>query len=223
MAASHKRSSSSAVLVVDDHPLIRVGFARLVAEQPDLEVCGEADGLPQAVNAFRRRRADVVTADISLKVGSGLELTRELLGIDPDVRVLICSMHEDHVYAERALRAGAKGYINKCEPAERLLTAIRRVLDGRIYLSETMTERMLTRSVGNNGDVGRSPMEQLSDRELEVFEQIGRGHTTRQIAERLFLSPKTIETYRENIKSKLSLRNATELTQQAVQWVLENH
>lgn len=214
--------STFSVLVVDVHPLIRAGFSQLFAGQPDLELAGEADGLSTAMREFRRRPADVVTADVSLKNGSGLELARELKAQNSEVRVLICSTHDESLYAERALRAGARGYINKQEPAELLLTAIRRILDGHVYLSERMTERLLCRTLGNGDPIDDSPLETLSDRELEVFEQIGRGVTTRQIASHLHLSPKTIETYRENIKSKLNLQNATELTQHAVQWVLEH-
>lgn len=224
MTSQPRRSSSAAVLVVDDHPLVRRGFCQIIDDEEDLEICGEADSLSQAMNAFRRQRADLVMADLSLQNGSGLELTRELVALDDGVRVLICSMHEDDLYAERALRAGARGYINKHEPVDRLLAAIRHVLAGRIYLSEPMVDRLLSHAVNNNGhDAALSPVERLSDRELEVFEQIGHGVTTRQIADKLFLSPKTIETYRENIKQKLNLHNATELARHAIQWVLENH
>lgn len=212
----------AAILVVDDHPLVRKGLGRIVRDQPDLEVCGEADGVSAAVRAYRERRADVVTADLSLQDGSGLELAHALVLLDPQVRLLICSMHDDNLFAERALRAGALGYINKHEPAERLLYAIRRVRDGQIYLCEEMAQRVLFRAVGNGSDDRESPIERLSNRELEVFDHAGRGSTTREIAQRLSLSPKTIETYRENLKAKLNLRNGTELTRHAVQWVLEN-
>jgi len=214
--------STASVLVVDDHPLVRAGFNQLFEDEPDLEICGEADGQAQALREFRKRPADVVTADISLENGSGLELARELTAVNPETRVLICATHDETLFAERALRAGARGYINKLEPAERILSAIRRVLDGGVYLSEQMTERVLSRSIGNGDPLDQSPIETLSDRELQVFEQIGRGVTTRQIAEHLHLSPKTVETYRENIKLKLNLSNATELTKHAVQWVLES-
>jgi DNA-binding NarL/FixJ family response regulator len=223
MVSQPSQSPSAAVLIVDDHPLVRKGFRQIIDEESDLAVCGEADSQSQAMNVFRRHHADLVMADLSLENGSGLELTRELLALDERVRVLICSMHEDDLYAERALRAGARGYINKHEPVDCILRAIRLVLEGRIYLSEPMTDRVLSHTVGNGGESPQSPIERLTDRELEVFEQIGHGVTTRQIAERLFLSPKTIETYRENIKTKLNLKNATELTRHAVKWVLENH
>lgn len=221
-AIPKSRKPAATVMVVDVHPLIRAGFRRMLEGASDLELCGEADGQSQAMRAFQQRTADIVTSDISLSDGSGLELTREIQTRRPETRVLICSTHDDTLYAERALRAGAQGYINKQEPAERLLTAIRRVLDGRVYLSDRMTERMLCRTVGNGESAGQSPLNSLSDRELEVFELVGHGVTTRQVAEHLHLSPKTIETYRENIKTKLNLKNATELTRHAVQWVLEN-
>lgn len=220
------KRTTAAVFIVDDHPLVRAGFNHLVANEPDLEMCGEADGQSQALRQMRHRPVDVVLAAISLKNGTGLELTRELAAMSPDVRVLIYSKHDDSLYAERALRAGAKGYVNKREPAPVLLTAIRRVLNGQFYLSDQMTERMLCRTIGNGNGNGNpadeSPLETLSDRELEVFELIGEGVTTRQIADRLFLSPKTVETYRENIKAKLNLKNAMELMQHAVKWTLEN-
>lgn len=213
---------SATVLIVDDHPMVRYGLKTLINAEPDLRVCGEASGLSQAMALFHQTRPHLVTADVSLENGSGLDLTKEILAHDPDACVLVYSMHEETLYAERALRAGAKGYLGKDASAERVLTAIRRILDGRVYLSESMTDRMLSRTVGLTEDtVDHSPIESLSDRELEVFEHLGHGVTTRKIAEKLHLSPKTIETYRENIKLKLNLRNATELTQHAVQWVLQ--
>lgn len=211
------------VMIVDDHPIVREGLRLLINAEPDLTVSGQAEGLSQAMRTFHDTRPDLVIVDLSLENGSGIELIKELVSIQPSVRVLVCSMHDELLFAERALRAGAKGYINKDEPPQRMISAIRRVLDGRMYLSEEMTDRMLFRSVGGNELSEESPISTLSDRELEVFEQIGRGVTTRLIAEKLHLSPKTVETYRENIKAKLNLANATELTQHAVQWVLEKH
>lgn len=215
--------SKSTVLIVDGHPVVRAGFSNLIAKESDLRVCGEAESFSEAMCQLRDNPAEIVVTDVSLKNGSGLELTRELAVQSPQTHVLVCSMYDDALYAERALRAGARGYINKREPADRLLAAIRRILEGRVFLSELMTERMLNRSIGHRETKTHSPVESLSDRELEVFEKIGRGVTTRQIAEHLHLSPKTIETYRENIKTKLSLSNATELTQQAVRWVFQNN
>jgi DNA-binding NarL/FixJ family response regulator len=209
------------IMIVDDHPIVRQGLALLINREPDLKVCGEAEGLSQAMKRLHECDPDVVIADISLENGSGLELIKELQSIRPAVKILVCSMHDEALYAERALRAGARGYINKEEATERMIAALRRVIDGHVYLSTAMTDRMLSRSIGGE-EPDKSAIETLSDRELEVFEQIGHGVTTRQIAEKLHLSPKTVETYRENIKAKLNLANATELTQHAVQWVLEN-
>ncbi|MBL8849686.1 MAG: response regulator transcription factor [Planctomycetaceae bacterium] len=209
------------VLVVDDHPIVREGISAVINREQDLEVVGQASGLAEAMRLHREMQPDIVVADVSLADGNGLELVKELVAQNADTRVLVQSMHEESLYAERSLRAGARGYINKEESSTQLINAIRHVLNGRVYLSSRMTDRLLNRSV-RGVDAARSPIESLSDRELEVFEQIGRGMTTRRIAQNLYLSPKTIETYRENIKAKLSLRNATELTQHAVQWVLDN-
>lgn len=214
-------STKTRILVVDSHPITRAGFSHLFGTQPDMELCGETDGLAEAMNLYFDNPADIVMSDIRLENGSGLELTQELLAINPQIRVLICSAYDDSMYAERALKAGARGYINKQETAEHLLLALRRVREGKIFLSTEMTERVLSRSVGNENEIQCSPIDKLTDRELQVFEEIGHGVTTRKIAAKLHLSPKTIETYRENIKSKLGLKNATELTQHSIRWVLE--
>ena len=222
MSRNHTESGQMrTVLIVDDHPIVLEGIAAVINREHDLKVCGRATGLAEAMRLHREQQPDVVVADVSLADGNGLDLVKELTSLDPDVKVLVQSMHEESLYAERSLRAGARGYINKEEASTQLVNALRLVLRGRVYLSNSMTDRLLNHSVRRvHGD--RSPMESLSDRELEVFEQIGRGKTTRRIAQNLYLSPKTIETYRENIKAKLNLRNATELTQHAVQWMLEN-
>ena len=210
------------VLIVDDHPVVRHGVAQLIEGEPDLEVCGQAASLPEAIKVFRESQPDLVLLDLSLGDGSGIELIKDLKARSEDVRILVSSMHDESLFAERVLRAGAKGYINKHEATENLLDAIRHVLEGRVYLSSKMADRLLHRMVGPGDPSERSSIESLSDRELEVFQMIGGGLTTRQIAEKLYLSPKTIETYRENIKTKLNLANGSELTYHAVQWVLEN-
>ncbi len=216
-------TEKATVMIVDDQPIVRQGFAMLLDIQPDLEMCSEASDLTEALRCYREFRPDLVVIDVSLKEGNGLELTKDLVAMDPGCKILMCSIHDETLYAERALRAGAKGYVSKDAESQVLLAAMRRVLDGQLYLSKRMTDRMLVRVVGGNKDEWKiSPMESLSDRELEVFEEIGHGFTTRQIAHKLSLSPKTIETYRENLKQKLNLRNATELTQHAVKWMLEN-
>jgi DNA-binding NarL/FixJ family response regulator len=216
------RAKITRVLIVDDHPIVRQGLRMTIEAESDMAVCGEAEGMSQALQLFHECSPHVVIADISLENGSGIELAKELTAQDENVRILVCSMHEETLFAERALHAGAKGYINKEQATEKLIEAIRRVAAGRVYLSDQMTDRMLCRQVGTGEAPPRSTIETLSDRELEVFEQIGHGVTTRQIAEKLHLSPKTVETYRENIKHKLNLSNATELTQHAVRWVLED-
>lgn len=170
----------------------------------------------------QQSRPHLVILEVVLREGNGLELIRQLSSQETPAQVLVCSMHDETLYAERVLRAGARGFVSKYQPLERIVDALRRILDGRVYLSDFMTDRMLYRTISGHGDGEKSPVETLSDRELEVFVQLGNGVTTRQIAQNLTLSPKTIETYRENIKAKLNLRNGMELTQHAVQWVLEN-
>jgi DNA-binding NarL/FixJ family response regulator len=209
------------ILLVDDHPVVRQGLAVILNGEPDWEVCAEAAGMPQALKYFLDHRPDLVLTDLTLGDGSGLELIKELVSLQPDAKVIAITMHDELLYAERVLRAGGKGYIGKDEKPEQMVAAIRRVLAGRIHLSEPMTNRMLARTVSGNGDGCVTPIESLSDRELEVLQQIGHGIPTRKIAENLHISRKTVETYRENIKSKLNLANGTELTQHAVRWVLE--
>jgi len=210
------------VMIVDDHPIVREGYKRLLEAQSGLEVCGEAEDMPQALRVIHEALPDLVIVDMSLKGGSGLELIKEVKALYPQIRMLVASMHDETLFAERALRAGAMGYVNKQEATKQLTKAIQQVMSDKIFLSEAMTDRMLCRSVGSDNYSEKSPIETLSDRELEVFELIGQGETTRHIADKLHLSPKTVETYRENIKDKLNLENATELTRHAVQWVLEN-
>lgn len=217
---SHSRATR--VMIVDDHPIVREGYKRLIEGEEGLEVCGEAEDMPQAIRIIHDIRPDLCIVDMTLKNGSGLELIKEVKAMYPEIRMLVASMHDETLFAERALRAGAMGYVNKQEATKQLAKAINQVMHDKIFLSEAMTDRMLCRSVGSDNYSDKSPIETLSDRELEVFELIGQGETTRNIAEKLHLSPKTVETYRENIKDKLNLENATELTRHAVQWVLEN-
>ena len=209
------------ILIVDDHPIVRAGYAMLLARQADFEICGEADSAGEALRAIREQQPDLVIIDLTLKSGNGLELCKQLAHADPSLRMLVISAHDEQLYADRALRSGARGFVNKEEATAKLIDAVRAVLDGKVWLSPRMTERLLAR-IGQGESPSSSPVENLSDRELEVFEMIGNGLTTHQVAARLHLSPKTVESYRENLKRKLSLRNSTELTQHAVQWVLEN-
>ena len=210
------------ILIVDDHPLVRQGLELLINQRSGWSVSGHAGSTAEALQQLVADKPDLVLVDVSLQDGSGLELLKEVKARDPEIRMLVLSNHDESVYAERALRAGASGYINKLEAGDKLLEAIEEVLKGKIALSRKMTERMVARAVGGGSDVRTAqPIEALSDRELEVFELIGRGLTTRQIASKLFLSPKTVETYRESIKTKLELANSTQLVRTAVRWVLE--
>lgn len=209
------------VLIVDDHPVVRRGLAELINDETDMEVCGEASDAPDALRQVEVKHPDVVVVDISLQAGNGIELIQQIKEHDERVKTLVSSMHDESLFAERALRAGAMGYINKQEPTERVIDAIREVLSGQVYLSARMANRLLQSVVGGE-TLGQDPIGTLSNRELEVFELIGQGLTTKKIAGRLHLSPKTIETHREKIKTKLNLSNSTELSRRAVQWVLEN-
>ncbi len=223
MSTMNVAKRASKILIVDDHPIVRHGLAKLINDEPDLEVCGEADSAGDAMTMMESEAPDLLLVDISLGGTNGIELIKRVKASDPEMRVLVSSMHDESLYAERALRAGAMGYLNKGENRETLLGAIRQVLRGKLYLSPRMSERLLHRFVLNDQEPDRPAIESLSDRELEVFQLIGEGLTTRQIASRLHLSPKTIETYREHIKAKLNLENSSELIRAAVQWCLEKH
>jgi len=209
------------VLIVDDHPFMRRGLAQTINDQPGLEVCCEAGSVAEALQITETCRPHLAVVDVSLGEESGIELVQMIRAKWPDVKVLVSSMHDETLFAERALRAGALGYVNKGEPPNVFIAALQRVNSGQIYLSERMTNRMLDQVLTDKNEIGRSPIETLSNREIEVFEMIGKGLATKQIAAKLGLSPKTIETYREHIKQKLNLKNSTELTRNAVQWVLE--
>jgi len=209
------------IMIVDDHPIVREGYSRLIEREANLQVCAEADSKSGALKQILDSPPDLVIVDLSLKDGSGLELIKDIKAQFKQIKILTVSMHDETLFAERCIRAGALGYVNKQQAPEQLIAAISRVLSGKVFLSSEITERMICRSIGSENYTEQSPIESLSDRELEVFEQIGLGETTRQIAQKLNLSPKTVETYRENIKHKLNLENATELIRNAIQWVLE--
>ena len=207
------------ILLVDDHAVVRFGIAQLINRQPDLIVCGEQEDASKALTAIEQLKPDLVIADISLKDSSGLELMRNIKALHPGLPMLVVSAHDESMYAEIAFRAGALGYLMKQEALERITTAIRRVLSGNIYVSDTLAARMLQQQVRGQTDVNESPVKGLSDRELEVFQLIGRWKKTKEIASELHLSVKTIEYYREQIKRKLNLKDAAELTQYATAWV----
>ncbi len=207
------------VLLVDDHPIVRQGLAKLIEQEHDLTVCGEAEDTAGAMRLIEQLTPDLAIIDLTLKDASGLELVKQVKAQHEELPILVLSMHDESLYAPRALRAGAKGYIMKQEAPESVVTAIRRILGGDVYLSERMTSQMLSHAASGKPMTAVSPIDKLSDRELEVFELIGHGLSTREIAERIHRSVKTIESHREHIKEKLDLANATALTQRAVQWV----
>jgi DNA-binding NarL/FixJ family response regulator len=208
------------VLLVDDHPIVRQGLALLIDREGDLSVCGEADGAHSAFHAIQTLRPDIVVLDISLSGPDGLDVLKEIRMKTASLPVLILSMHDESIYAERAMRAGANGYIMKQEATEKVLVAIRRILQGEVYLSDRLTNTMLQQYVRGVSPTKMSPLVSLTDRELEVFRLIGEGHGTRQIADELHLSVKTIESYQAHIKEKLALRNARELVQHAIEWTV---
>jgi DNA-binding NarL/FixJ family response regulator len=205
------------ILIVDDHPILREGLAQLIDQQKDLSICGQFEDAGKAFEAVGTLKPDLALVDISLKGSSGIELLKNIKVNYPKMLVLVLSMHDESLYAERVLRAGAAGYIMKQEATEKVLEAIRKVLLGEIYLSEKMSTKLMHQLVGGRTPVTGSLMERLSDRELEVFGLIGQGRGTRQIAEQLHLSVKTIESHRAHIKEKLNLKNATELVHRAIQ------
>jgi DNA-binding NarL/FixJ family response regulator len=206
------------ILVVDDHPIVRLGIRQMIDAEPSLTICGEAESAETALRLVKSSDADLVVLDLSLKDGSGLELIRTLHEIAPRLPVLVLSMHDEHLFAERALRAGAHGYIMKHEAIDGLIGAIQQVLAGRVVVSERMSQRILGR-LGADTVESRAPLGNLTDRELEVFELIGRGLSTAAIAERLEVSIKTIETYRSNIKVKLDIKDAVDLIRFATTWI----
>lgn len=208
-------------MIVDDHPFMRRGLAQTINDMTDMAVCGEAESKTEALERVDELQPDLIVVDISLGDGSGIELIKDVKSRWPDVKMLVSSMHDESLFAERAIRAGALGFVNKGESSQVFVEALQKVRDGKIYLSSRMTDYVLNQFVTASEEPRKSRIDSLSDRELEVFELIGRGMITKQIAARLDLSPKTVETYREHIKMKLNLSNGTELTRHAVQWVLE--
>ncbi|HXB74431.1 MAG TPA: response regulator transcription factor [Candidatus Acidoferrales bacterium] len=211
-------AKKATVLLVDDHPIVRQGLAQLINQEPDLEVCGHAEDAKGALLAIAACRPDIVILDISLNGPDGFEVLKDIRMRDEALPVLVLSMHDESLYAERALRAGANGYIMKQEATERVLQAIRRIRGGEVYVSDRIAKRLLRQIVSSPAS-GKSPMEALTDRELAVFRLIGKGRGTREIADDLHISVKTVESYQAHIKEKLSLNNGRELVQHAFQWV----
>jgi DNA-binding NarL/FixJ family response regulator len=213
------KDSRKRVLLVDDHAVVRFGIAQLINRQPDLVVCNEQEDARKALDAITKLAPDLVIADLSLKDSSGLELIRNIKAQYPKMPILVVSIHDETVYAEIAFRAGALGYLMKQEALERIITAIRRVLAGSVYVSDGLAAKMLQQQVRGNTDVQQPAIKSLSDREVEVFHLIGQWKKTKEIAGELHLSVKTVEYYREQIKRKLNLKDASELTQYATAWV----
>jgi len=210
------------VFIVEDHPVTRDGLVQLINYQDDLRVCGHAGTVAKAIGGVDEAEPDLVMVDVSLPDGHGIELVKDLKLRRPQARILVLSMHDEGLYAERAFRAGASGYIMKQEPTDTVLAAVRRILSGETYLSPRMQERVLNRFAAGKSASANSDVERLTDRELEVFELIGRGLGTRQIARQLRLGVSTVETHRAHLKEKLELESGTELTRRAVEWV-NNH
>ena len=206
------------VLLVDDHPLVREGLVNLINQQADLQVCGEAGSEPEALELIRTAQPHVAIVDLSLESGSGIELIKSIKALFPAVTVLVLSMHDESLYAERALRAGARGYVMKREAATKVIEAIRCVLAGQLYVSDKIADLMAEKFVEGRPAANASPLEQLSNRELEVFQLLGLGHNTRQIADHLHIGFKTVQAYCARIKEKLKLANATQLLREAIRW-----
>jgi DNA-binding NarL/FixJ family response regulator len=216
--ASPQSQGEIRVLLVDDHPIVRQGVQLLVDSEEGMRVCGTAESPTGALEQIKATKPTIAVVDLSLKDGNGLDLIKDIKIRYPKVAVLVLSMRDDSFYAERALRAGAMGYITKEEATDRIVEGIRRVLAGEVYLTDSLSAQLLGRMVDKNASLETSPIDELTDRELQVFDMIGQGMATREIAENLKLSVKTVESHREHIKNKLNLTNATELLKRALQW-----
>lgn len=206
------------VLIVDDHPIVRQGLRRLIEQEEDLTVCGEAETTREAKAAIRELKPDVVIVDISLKQGDGIELVKDARAHYPTLPLLVLSMHDESIYAERMLSAGANGYIMKQAASDQFLVALRRVLEGGIYVSEVVGNSMIQKFASGGAYISANPIDRLSNRELQILHMIGRGLSTRQAAEALNLSVKTVESHRQRIKRKLNLSTGSQLVQYAVNW-----
>lgn len=207
------------IVVVDDHPVIREGLKKLLETESDLAVCGQAEDAFEALGVISELKPDLVIVDIALKKSSGLDLLKSIKAQSPKLPVLVMSMHHEKIYAERALRAGAKGYIMKDNAPAKIVDAIRQILNGRLYVSEDISDKLMQKLARGSEEIDRPAIDSLSDRELQVFQLMGEGYGTREIANKLYLSTKTVETYRSHIKEKLNLSNSSELLQSAIQWI----
>jgi DNA-binding NarL/FixJ family response regulator len=213
-----KNERKTHILLIDDHPIVRDGLTTIINHQQDLNVCGGADDAHQALKAISELKPDVVVVDVSLKNSDGIELTKTIKAKYPKLPVVVLSVHDESVYAERALRAGARAYLMKEVVSENIVDAIRTVLKGEIYVSDTISKKFLHKIAGDKNKTDKTSIENLSDREFEIFRLIGEGHKASQIAKKLHLSVKTVETYRGRLKEKLNLDSASELLQYAIKW-----
>ncbi len=218
-ADSQSAAAKSSILLVDDHRMVLDGYTLLINSQPDLYVCGTATTAPAALSATGSHLPDLVITDLTMQGRGGLDLIKDLAVVHPGLRILVCSMHDEMLYAERALRAGAKGYIMKDADGPSFLAAIRRVLDGRIYMSDKLSASVLDSFAGTRPRGSSSPVDKLSDREFEIFRLFGEGKTAKEIAGQLNLSPKTVSVHRDHIKEKLSFATSAEMLREAVRWV----
>ncbi len=216
---SGSASQKQKIFIVDDHPIVRKGLVQMIDQDPGLVVCGEADGAQSALESLKKCKPDLIIVDISLQGVDGIELIKTIKARHGNLPALVVSMHDESLFAERALRAGARGYIMKQEAIEKMMGAIRKVLRGELYISEKVSANIVNKFISGKSEGVRSPIEALSHREFEVFQLIGQGFGTRQIAKDLNVSVKTVESYRANIKEKLKLSTATELIKHAVHWV----
>lgn len=219
LSSNNPSPSRQKVLLVDDHPMTRAGMAQLISRQPDLTVCGEAGNPAEALSQIEQYRPDLLVTDLTMPGRSGMEFLKDVLALHPTLPVLVVSMHDELIYAERALRAGARGYIMKEAGGENLIAAIRQVLGGQVYVSPRMSATILENVSGRKPRGSHSPIEKLSDREFQVFQLVGQGLTTKAIAKQLGLSPKTVDVHREHIKQKLEIPDAASLIRHAVRWV----
>jgi DNA-binding NarL/FixJ family response regulator len=222
MSTNQVEKNRKKIVLVDDHPVLRKGLARLIDSKEGFVVCGEASSAVDALEVIRAEKPHLAVVDIGLPGPSGIDLTKSIRAEFPDVPVLILSMHDDALYATRALRAGATGYIVKQDAIDNITTALQETLDGRRYLSPGIAEQLQTNGVGDEPRSSHDLVDQLTDRELEIFHLIGKGSDVREIAEALNVSPKTVETHRTNIKEKLKLKNARQVARVALQWVTEH-
>jgi DNA-binding NarL/FixJ family response regulator len=218
MNSPRLRANRKRLFLVDDHPLVRERLTEIFGREPDLSVCGEADNRFQALDSIKAALPDLVIVDLTLKDSDGIELIKDIRARWPDMLVLVVSMHDESLYAERVVRAGARGYITKQEATRNILVAVRRVLDGYIYLNEKIATQLITKLALDGPSTASTPADALADRELQVFELTGRGFNTRQIAERLHIGTKTVETYRARIREKLNLKDGSALLQSAIFW-----